>query len=784
MTTALPVEDIKESVLNAWADGGCIVSAPPGSGKTTLLPLWLLEKTDQPIFLLIPKRIAVKMAASRLAENLNEPLGKRVGYRLRREQKTSRQTQLTVITYGSFLRLLINDPDSIAGATVIFDEFHERTAEQDFCLALIHQYFEVFDDSIKRIIMSATLTQNTLANYSRLPVTESQGFSHPLEIEYKKLDLFRFENAAPILLNYWQKTNDHLLVFVPGLKEMRAIERALPDGVPILLLHSQLEQLPNLSQLDWTSSTIILATNIAESSLTIPRVKTVIDTGFERHVTINPITSISELKTRRISRASATQRAGRAARLGPGYALRLWSEDEHNQLIEHQPPEILHAELTELYLLSLAWGCKLEDLRWLDTPTSARIEAAKAKLRHWNAIDNQDELTDHGKLMIQIGLEPWLSHIVTVSKAHNCLTAGVILAAQYSLGTDLEYDPFTLDNLGKLNNAVIRESQRIAQRLQHQLLEKFTPFSEQALISALADRLVYQNAKKHCQLISGTAVIFHDNREESTWSIMLQGIRSKNNILISQHIPVSATAVLAELQPQIAIEFTPISNNQMGFKQVKTLGAIRLAESSYSPSSKEKVQAWSEYICQNGEKAFNWTDETRQLKEKWLLASVSIKDWPNWPTAKEWATLSGPFLATIDKLNKLSLKSVIEHALGYQRCQLLIEKYPSQWTAPSKRALALKYSAEHSTMTTQCKLQELFGLESLPKMEEGIQLSIEATAPNGRPVAKITDLSYFWANIYPEIRKELRGRYSKHPWPEDPLTSIATAKTNRQLKHD
>ena len=464
MSNALPIQAIKGDLLAAWSRGGAIVSAPPGSGKTTQLPLWLLEPSSVfamqntvltgPIYLLIPKRLAVKLAANQLARNFGEDVGDTIGYQLRNDQKISAKTRITVTTYGSFLRILLNNPDQLGQATVIFDEFHERSVEQDLCYALVNQYVDYFDEHVRRIIMSATLNVDKIASQTQLPLIESEGFSYPVDVHFQKTEVKNSRLVAPIIEAQWQTTDDHLLVFCPGLAEIRQLEQQLAPNIPVLILHGQLSATPNLGDLEKAASTVILATNIAESSVTLPRVHTVVDLGLERFASIHPVTGITELKTRQISQASATQRTGRAGRLAPGKCIRLWSADEHKALVAHQPAEITLADLTDTVMHCLQWGTTREELVWLDQPSASRWQLAVDKLRHWRAIDSDGQLNAHGLAMQKIGLQPWLRHLIAVAQAHENLVGPALLAAHLTTGQPVTYDTQQTQSIRNFSKAI------------------------------------------------------------------------------------------------------------------------------------------------------------------------------------------------------------------------------------------------------------------------------------------------------------------------------------------
>ena len=782
MNDVLPVEAIRQKVIQAWHQGGCIVSAPPGSGKTTRIPLWLLEQSERPIYLLIPKRIAVKLAAEQLARNLGETVGQRVGYRLRNDSKTGAATRIIVTTYGSFLRLLLNEPDQMAQSTIILDEFHERSVDQDLVYALVNQYHDGLDDSVRRVIMSATLDIARVAEQLSLPVIESQGFSHPVQVDYQKTDVKRSDQVAQLIHRNWLANADHVLVFCPGMGEIRAIERNLPASCPIVILHGKLSQAPDLAALNDAPPSIILATNIAESSITLARVHSVIDLGQERYVSLHPVTGLAELKTRRISQASAKQRTGRAGRLGPGHSLRLWSRDQQAELIAHQPAELSYADLTETYLQCAFWGADRADLDWLEQPPTGRWRAAHNRLVAWGAIDPNGQIRAHGKLMVNVGLEPWLGHFLITAQSFDCLSAAIYLAAHLSSQEALQYDPFSQRSARSFKPAVIAEAQKLAQRFNQPHVLQFEPITEPALIQALADRLVYQLQSERAILISGTEVRSKAHFKVGQWWLLLDGIRSGREILASAWLAVSTEAALAQRPIKERTEFDP-SLGPKPFRKIRAVGQIRLSSQPCTPSREEKISAWVAYIETHGEQAFTWSKASALLRQRWLLLSGNQASWLSWPKQDQWLDLSLPFLNGLGQLHELSMVAVLNQYMGYANQQTLNRLCPDHWCAPSGRSVPLTYDPVHGQIQAQLKLQEAFGLATAPTIPAGVPIRLALTAPNGRPVAVVTDWSHFWLNIYPQIRKELRGRYAKHPWPDDPLTFKATAKTARQIRN-
>ncbi|MFQ3229909.1 ATP-dependent helicase C-terminal domain-containing protein [Reinekea sp.] len=777
MPASLPIDSIKTDVLTAWQRGGCIVAAPPGSGKSTQLPLWGLSLANEKIYLLIPKRIAVKLAAQRLASNLGEPVGQTVGYQLRHDRKTSQQSRIIVTTYGSFLQMLLNNPDSITNSTVIMDEFHERGLDQDISFALIQEAIELLDESVTQIIMSATLEINQLLALTKLPLISSPGFSHPIDIQYKKLAIQRSDLFAEEIKKQWQGSNSHILVFLPGLKEIRALERNLNSTIPVLVLHGQQRDTPNLTVLEHAPATVILATNIAESSITLANVHTVIDSGMERYASTHPISGLQTLKSRRISQASATQRAGRAGRLAPGTAIRLWSEEEHKSLIPYQPAEITQTDLTLALLQLTLWGTSFDQAVWLTKPDANRVAAAQVKCEQWGAII-KGQLSIHGAEMLKTGLEPGLAHFVVLSKQHKCLEAAICFAATLSIAPELLEDAFTRTTLPN-HPEIQKEAKRLAKRLEVALAKQFTPIRAGTLIQAFRHRLIYAPKQQTAKMLDGAAVTLAQP-SSSEWSLMLDGHRNEQGIRVFNALALNQASVLNALEVEQKVTFKPEQKQE--FWLVEELGTLVLSEKPIQPDHQQKKQAWLGYIQQVGSAAIPNNPDIKALENRWRIAKQQHTDWPQWPAKDDWLDIASPFLDSLTKLAQLDSYTALKNWLGYSQLSLLDQLCPKNWTCPSGRAVELDYQPAQHKVTASLKLQEAFGLANQPLVANTQFVTLDLTAPNGRPVASVSDIKYFWHEIYPQVRKELRGRYAKHPWPEDPLNFKATAKTNRQLR--
>lgn len=780
MSVTLPIDPSKADILKAWRHAGCIISSPPGSGKTTRVPLWIAQQSEEKVYLLIPKRFPVILAAKRLAEATGQALGEQVGYQIRGEAKLSNNTQLIVTTYGAFLQRLLHEPDAINGSTVIFDEFHERQLNQDMAFALLDHYREYFDDSVKWIFMSATLQRGQLEAHTGLPLIQADGHIHPVDVHYEPVELHKAPIVSNVVMQYAQKTHGHTLVFLAGIADIRRLENALPSNQPVLILHGQLDKVPDMTQLESWPNRIVLATNIAQSSVTLPRVHLVIDTGLERYAVADSETGFIELKTRNISQADATQRMGRAGRLGPGQCVRLWSEDKNAQRVSHHRPEIFQAQLTELALQACQWGADITELHWLDSPTFGRWQHSLNKLKQYKAIDEQNQLTPHGYQIAKLGLPLWLANAIATSTNADEQNAITWLAAHIIAQKPLGYET----QQGHMNYpaepSVRHEAMLIAKRLNMKLNQHIKPLSNQRLVSSFIERLVFWKADNIGQLWSGTQIKSRQSEAANTWGIVFNARKKGSHYVCEESLPVSEESVLSQCPIEKRITFVP-DNTKQAFTQYSAIGGIILTKQKITPNGEQKKQAWFKHIQAQGESAFQWFHEAAQLKHRWHFVQKVDEQFPRWPTHEAWAALTEPYLLKAVSLNQLKINEPLLGLLNYQQQQQLQTLTPTHWKAPSGRKPPIEYDFTHNSATASLKLQECFGLTVQPMVAGKTPLTLAFTAPNQRPVANVTDISYFWANVYPDVRKELRGRYAKHPWPEDPLMATATAKTKRHL---
>jgi ATP-dependent helicase HrpB len=431
-----------------------------------------------------------------------------------------------------------------------------------------------------------------------------------------------------------------------------------------------------------------------------------------------------------------------------------------------------------LALLQLThWGTRFEEIRWLTAPNENRVNAAKSKCQMWHAIEN-DQLTEHGSAMLRSGLEPWLAHFVVLSETKNCLLAAICFAATLTINPERITERMHQSTLPK-HPEVLKEAQRLCARLGIKLTEPFNPIDPTTLIQAFSQRLIFAPKQQTPKLANGAAVTFV-NHISSEWSLMLNGQGTEQGIRIFDALELNKSDVINTIETNKSVEFRPEHKTQ-NFWLVETFDALVLSEKPVNPDQTQKVKAWQDYIKRKGQNALPKNTEIMSLEQRWRMAQQHLEDWPLWPNEADWFDIAEPFLSGLTALSSLDTLAALKHWLGYNYLSKIDEHCPKSWTCPSGRLIELNYQPSHDKVIATLKLQEAFGLTQQPCVAKTQPITLDLTAPNGRPVASVTDISFFWIEVYPQVRKELRGRYAKHPWPEDPLTSIATSKTKRQL---
>src|SRR5690554_5504954 len=832
MPTALPITAVLPELLSTLASHTCVLlSAQPGAGKTTVVPLALLNEAwlqGQKIILLEPRRMAARNAATFMASSLNEAVGQTVGYRIRLENKTSTNTRIEVVTEGVLTRMLQADPELSGVGLIIFDEFHERHLHADLGLALALHSQELLRDDLKILVMSATLDVQNLTTELNAPLVSSEGRSFPLELHYRAASSSHSYNYLADLctkvIHEALAYEDDILVFLPGVREIKQLQdklSSLPAEYLVLPLHGQLpdkEQKAAIEPAD-NQRKIILATNIAESSLTINGVRIVIDSGLERRNEFHVSSGLSELKTRYISQASSEQRAGRAARQASGVCFRLWPQSQQERLDKFIQPEILNADLAPLLLELYQWGATVDELFWLNPPPAAALNKAQQLLLQLGfIIAEQDQLSEHGLACSTLCIEPRLAHALDVL---NELNAGEQAAELIALMQEFPANQRQSDDINRLYQQVKNNKhlwQNRIQPLANRLISllKNLPFKElnkqdnvekedvPALLFALAfpDFIGQQRANSEQFLLANgrgaTLLSQSDLLSSDCLACADFSVNKQTLIRLAAALPLHIIDLLEELAPQLFSVQTEIgfqTNGQFIAKENKQLGRLVLASKQLPNLNAEQwQQAWKNYIQQQGLDCLHWSDEAVQIRARLALVHSELEKSAAdknqaWPEVSDEALLSNldhwllPFLINarhLKHLEKVDLKGALLSLLDWQQQQALNSLVPTHFTVPSGSKIQIDYSQNPPVLAV--KLQEMFGYEGQPAVLNGkVPLLIHLLSPARRPLQVTSDLPHFWRNTYADVRKDMRGRYPRHPWPEDPLNAVATRFTKAAL---
>lgn len=830
---SLPIDAVLDDLKQALSQHPIVLlSAAPGAGKTTRVPLALLgepwlnrsENSSQKILMLEPRRLATRNAATFMAQSLNEAVGQTVGYRIRMENKTSAATRIEVVTEGILTRMLQDDPELTGVGLIIFDEFHERNLHSDLGLALAHHCQQILREDLKLLIMSATLDDSRLQEAFSAPLIESEGRSFPIDIQYRPAANSQTRLSEQIKSAVWEALQNpgDILVFLPGTGEIKQCQEALadlPEHCLVLPLHGQLkdhEQKQVLAPTPEHQRKIILATNIAESSLTIDGVRIVIDSGLERRNEFQLSTGLSLLTTKMISQASSIQRAGRAGRQAAGVVYRLWPASQQSRLEPHIRPEILDSDLAPMLTELYQWGADADELFWLTPPPANALKQAQQLLTSLNMLNEEgNALTEHGKQVAALPIEPRWAHALLQLKRLGLENAGCELVAL------LQEFPHTLrktDDLNRLYASAKRHAlwaQRIeplAKRLQ-QIIQK-TPANNTekiplkvfesdtaALLLALAfpDRIAAKRGhNEQFLLANGRGAILSSQSDliHAKWLACADLTSSANNssnstVRVAAELPEYLLEILKALSPHLFSQTASVqwqANGQLQAAIIERLGKLEINRTALPKLNDEQwQQAWQDYLQKQGLSCLPWDKNAQQLRHRLALAYQYQNE--HWPEVSDEALLNNlanwllPFLSdarNLRDLDKLDLTQALLSLLDYSQQQELNRLLPTHLKVPSGSNIALDYNQYPPVLAV--KLQEMFGYEGQPSVLNGeLVLSIHLLSPARRPLQVTSDLPHFWRHTYAEVRKDVRGRYPKHPWPEDPLSAEATRYTKKKI---
>ena len=823
---ALPIEHVLPELRAALGSSPAVVlQAPPGAGKTTRVPLALLDEPwlgARRIVVLEPRRLATRAAARRMASMLGEQVGATVGFRVRGETHVSAATRVEVVTEGVLTRMLLDDPTLEQVGALLFDEFHERSLQADVGLALTLQAQELLRPDLRILVMSATLDGAAVARLlGDAPVVTSEGRRFPVEIRHiaRRADM-RVEDAAAAAVRL-ALANDHgsVLVFLPGTAEIRRcmaqLERSsLPSGVRILPLYGDL---PPAAQDEAIVTPpagvrkVVIATSIAETSLTIDGVRVVVDGGVSRVSRFSPRTGMSRLETVRVSRSSADQRTGRAGRTAPGVCYRLWAAEEDAQLPAHARAEVLEADLAPLALdLASAGVSDTAALRWLDAPPVAAMSHARELLGQLGALDAGNRITAHGREMSAFGVHPRLAHMMLVSRARGLGATACAVAALLRERDVFRRDATRRDADFRARVAAVAEGRgegadvdrdalrrvRAQARAWRQQLrvprEEVVDEHAAGIVLALAypERVaVRRRAEEHRYLLrNGSGAVLDDPGVLAGAEFLaiadLDGRSPQSRVYLAAPLDAAELEEVfaAEIAHADVVEWDASLGAVIAVRRER-LGAIVLRERVLRDADVEVVaDALLDAIRRGDGISLAWSESAARLRER--VAFLRTLD-PSWPDVSDDALMPGmetwlrPHLVGLRRradVERLDLHDVLLGMLGWNQRRELDELAPTHIEVPSGSRVRVDY-ADAAAPVLAVRLQELFGLADTPRIARGrVPLTLHLLSPARRPVQVTRDLAGFWRSSYFDVRKDLRGRYPKHYWPDDPLRAVPTAR--------
>jgi len=834
---SLPIDTVLPALRQALENRDeAVLEAPPGAGKTTRVPLALLDApwlAGQTIVMLEPRRLAARAAAERLASELGEKVGETVGYRIRLDSKVGPKTRIEVVTEGILTRRLQADPALDGVGLLIFDEFHERSLDADLALALSLNGRELLRDEppLKILLMSATLEGERLSRLlDDAPVVSSEGRMYPVDIRWGRPfqpGEFIEPRVVECVLHALADQAGSVLVFLPGQAEIRRVHQSLQDMLgersDILLcpLHGELDLNAQRAAIDPAPAgkrKVVLATNIAETSLTIDGVRVVVDAGLARVPRFDPGSGMTRLDTQRISRASATQRAGRAGRLEPGVCYRLWSEAQHDQLAAHGSAEILQADLAGLALQLARWGVTPDQLRWLDQPPAAAFSQAQDLLARLSAFKagSRDNLSEHGQAMAELPAHPRLAHLLLRGQGLGLAAMACDVAAllgerdiQRGGGADLHSRLALISGESKTargGQGGVQRTRQLARQYRGLLRGKTgagvaDPDHPRWLGALLAlaypDRVAQQRREGGAEyrLANGRAALFAevDALMKCPWLVVAdlgsrQGQREERIYLAAEFDPALLDDVLAEQVERIDIlDWDDREQVLRAERQTKVGELVLSREPLPGLDDDARARALLGLVRRKGLNLLTWTPELRQWQARVALLrqldldNAGQSEWPDLSDEALLATLEGwlqPYLGKVSRLSHfaaLDLSSMLRNLLPWPLPQRLDEWAPAHLAVPSGSHIRLDYSENPPILAV--RLQELFGLADTPRIAQGRQqVKLHLLSPARRPVQVTQDLANFWRTTYAEVKKDLKGRYPKHYWPDDPLVAEATAR--------
>jgi ATP-dependent helicase HrpB len=809
----LPIHDVLDELKAALAGrSSAVLAAPPGAGKTTVAPLALLDEPwakGGKLIVLEPRRLAARAAAARMAATLGENVGETVGYRVRMASRVSARTRIELVTEGVFTRMILGDPALEGVACVLFDEFHERSLDADLGLALARDVQQHLREDLRLVVMSATLDVARVSNLlDEAPVIESQGRMFPVETRYLgRGGAARLEDhVTRAIERALADETGSLLVFLPGQGEIlrvaeRLAERVRDPRVEIAPLYGALDakaQDRAIAPPAEGRRKVVLATSIAETSLTIEGVRVVIDAGLARVPRFDPASGLTHLATVRVSLASATQRRGRAGRTGPGACYRLWDEPETRALVPFERPEILETDLSRLALDLARWGAKdLEHLAFLDLPPAAAFAEARALLTRLRALDANGELTAHGQAMSGLPLPPRLGHMVlrgtAVGQGERAARIALLLVERGLGGRSADLSS-RLDALARDRGAAAKDGIALAKRWR-QLASRAAPEPGPAaplddgllLAEAFPERVSKSRGKLgEFQLASGRGVVLDPAeplaRERWLAVAELGGGEARDRVLLAARLDETAlkAAFADRMTKEERLETGP--GGRLRAKETLWLGRLAVAERLIDEPDPALIEAaLLDEVRRRGLAALPMGEGAHGLMARVAFLRRGDSAWPDLSEAALSARLEdwlAPLLKGRTSLGGVSDRALTDALTGLIPWDLqrrLAAEAPVRWTAPTGNSFAIDYAAEGGPRV-DVRVQELFGLASHPTVGPAMPLTLALLSPAHRPIQLTKDLPGFWTGSWADVRKDMRGRYPKHVWPEDPASAAPTTR--------
>ena len=835
----LPIHDVIPEILSQLQSAHrLILQAPPGAGKTTAVPLALLKTSwlgDKQIIMLEPRRLAARSSAMRMAYLLNEKVGQRVGYQIKADRCVSRETKIIVVTEGILTRMLQSDPALENVAMIIFDEFHERNLHGDLALALTLQSQELLREDLKLMVMSATLNTDALSELlEHPPLITAQGRSFPVQNIYlnakqshpslRELPALVTQTVLKIL----QDDHGSILVFLPGVKEIKNVEKRLRESVDekqciIAPLYGEMSKEAQDAAINPTETKrrkVVLATNIAETSLTIEGITVVVDTGLQRVSTFNSASGMNRLTTTTISQDSATQRSGRAGRLSAGTCYRLWHE--HKILQKHTIPEILTSDLSPMILELAQWGVDdVSELQWLDLPKESAADHARDLLQQLGALKGRS-ITTHGKEMLALGTHPRLAHMILKAQdlglsQHACIVAALLSEKEIFRGAHRQNVDLSL----RVSAIKEREDGAHIDRSAFYRVVESTKAFEKKLTSqkqqhhhdaiALLLAFAYPDRIAKCRHLNDTRYLLSNNKGAklhpeaelfgAPYLVVAQLDGGGQDAQIYRAATIDEATLYTHLNTSIVTKEEVRWNSKMQrveAREVTALGALILKEKHIQqPSSQALSSALLIAVKEVGLEALSWSKEAMNLRHRVNFLNHHKDATPQTETAigtlpdfseqylhehlEDWLAPHLEGVSSFKALQKLNTHTLLLSLLTWEQQERIKTLAPIKYKVPSGSRITLNYS-DPTAPTLSVRLQELFGLTETPALiHNHVPLTIELLSPAKRPMQVTKDLKSFWDNTYSEVKKELRGKYKKHYWPDDPYQAVATSKTKKHM---